>query len=114
MNLKTIDQEVPGKPSGSSAYDPGLLLDQLQTRMNLAGDAQLARRLNIDRHLLGKIRARQVSITGSILMTMQEASGIPVAELKRMLNDGRKTSRMESSFVQSGLKGGSDCRKRAA
>lgn len=108
MNQNTFIQEGPSQPIGNNVYDPDALLNQLQARMDITGDSQLARCLSIERRLLGKIRARQVSITGSILMTIQEATGIPVAELKQMLKDRRKTSRMGSSFMQSGLKGNSE------
>jgi hypothetical protein len=86
-----------GKPSGSSTvnddYDPGLLLNSLLDRMQLTEDAELAKRLRMDKRLLGKIRERRLQISGSMLMLMQEATGITIAELRRILGDRRSTSR---------------------
>jgi hypothetical protein len=87
-----------GKPSGSSTvndhYDPGLLLNSLLDRMQLTADAELAKRLRMDKRLLGKIRERRLQISGSMLMLMQEATGISIAELRCILGDRRSTSRM--------------------
>jgi hypothetical protein len=86
------------KPSASSTvnddYDPGLLLNALLDRMQLTEDTELAKRLRIDKRLLAKIRERRLQISGSMLMLMQEASGITIAELRRILGDRRSTSRM--------------------
>jgi hypothetical protein len=86
------------KPSASSTvnddYDPALLLNSLLDRMHLTEDAELAKRLRMDKRLLGKIRERRLQISGSMLMLMQEATGITIAELRRMLGDRRSTSRM--------------------
>lgn len=77
-----------------AAYDPGLFLDWLIRQLYLANDAQLARTLKIDRKLLARIRDRREPISGSMLMGMQEATGIPVERLRTMLNDRRRTCRM--------------------
>ena len=94
--MQTLPDE--GKPSASSTvnddYDPGLLLNSLLDRMHLTEDAELAKRLRIDKRLLGKIRERRLQISGSMLMLMQEATGITIAELRRILGDRRGTSRM--------------------
>ena len=75
-------------------YDPGLLLDRLISQLHLTGDAQLARVLQLDKRLLFRIRSRQLPISGLMLMSMQEATGLGVDKLRLMLNDRRKTSRM--------------------
>jgi len=80
------------KPQDS--YDPGLLLNTLLDRLQLKEDAQLARKLRMDKALLGKIRNRQLQISGSMLMLIQEATGIAVPELREILHDRRTTSRM--------------------
>jgi hypothetical protein len=94
--MQTLSDE--GKPSGSSTvnddYDPGLLLNSLLDRMQLTEDAELAKRLRMDKRLLGKIRERRLQISGSMLMLMQEATGITIAELRRILGDRRSRSRM--------------------
>jgi len=54
----------------------------------------------MDKRLLGKIRERRLQISGSMLMQMQEATGITIAELRRILGDRRGTSRMACKAEQ--------------
>ena len=75
-------------------YDPGRLLDQLLHRFNLTRDEDLARLLKMDKRLLSKIRQRRQDISGSILLRMQDFTGLTIAELRSLLHDRRKTSRM--------------------
>ena len=75
-------------------YDPGLLLDSLLTKMRLKEDAELAKILKIDKRLICKIRDHRLQISGSMLLLMQEATGISVGELRLMLKDRRRKSRM--------------------
>jgi hypothetical protein len=86
--------------SAQDSYDPGLLLNTLLDRLHLKEDAELARKLKMDKALLGKIRNRQLQISGSMLMLIQEATGITVPELRRMLKDRRTTSRMAYKLEQ--------------
>lgn len=81
-------------------YDPELLLNSLMERMHLTEDSELAKRLRMDRRLLDQIRERRLQISGSMLMQMQEASGITIAELRRILGDRRSTSRMARKLEQ--------------
>jgi len=84
----------PGAAGPGEDYDPELLLNALLASMHLTEDAELAKRLRMDKRLLGQIRMRRLQISGSMLMLMQEASGITIAELRRILGDRRGTSRM--------------------
>lgn len=95
LRNQTFGTERPGQAS----YDPDALLDLLLKHMHLSRDSQLARRINIDRRILYNIHLRQINITGSMLILMHEASGLSVAVLKQILNDKRKTSRMECKFA---------------
>jgi hypothetical protein len=76
------------------AYDPGILLDSLLGAMHLKEDAELAKILKIDKRLIGKIRERRLQISGSMLLLIQEATGISVGELRSRLKDRRRKSRM--------------------
>jgi hypothetical protein len=76
------------------SYDPAFLLDTLLARMDLKEDIELARKLKMNERLLSKIRDRRLQISGSMLMLMQEATGISIGELRVMLRDRRRTSRM--------------------
>lgn len=81
-------------------YNPELLLNLLMDRMHLTEEGELAKRLRMDKRLLGKIRQRRLQISGSMLMQMQEATGITIAELRRILGDRRGTSRMACKAEQ--------------
>jgi hypothetical protein len=76
------------------SYDPAFLLDTLLARMHLKEDVELAKKLKMNERLLSKIRDRRLQISGSMLMLMQEATGISISELRVMLKDRRRTSRM--------------------
>ncbi len=81
-------------------YNPELLLNLLMDRMHLTEEGELAKRLRMDKRLLRKIRERRLQISGSMLMQMQEATGITIAELRRILGDRRGTSRMACKAEQ--------------
>lgn len=105
MHPECQHQESGHAALADGSYDPGALLDLLLKHMHFSKDSQLAHRLNIDRRLLGRIRTRQSNITGSMLIAMHEASGIPVTTLKQILKDRRKTSRMECRRIHAGHAG---------
>lgn len=94
MTILSNDAELKVVRQANQAYDPGLLLDRLISRLHLTNDAQLARVLRVDKRLLFGIRGGQLPISGSMLIYMQEATGLGVDKLRLMLNDRRKTSRM--------------------
>jgi hypothetical protein len=94
MNSRFDEWKSPGSAGASENYDPELLLNSLLDKMQLTEDAELAKRLRMDKRLLGQIRERRLQISGSMLMLMQEASGVTIAELRRILGDRRGTSRM--------------------
>ena len=78
----------------TAAYDPGRLLDHLLLNLNLAKDNDLARILKMDKRLLSMVRQRRQAISGSMLLRMQEATGLTIVELRCLLRDRRRTSRM--------------------
>jgi plasmid maintenance system antidote protein VapI len=75
-------------------YDPGRLLDQLLFRLNLTRDDDLARILKMDKRLLSMVRQRRRPVSGSMLLRIQDATGLSIVELRFLLQDRRKTSRM--------------------
>ena len=93
INLLGKHENDPAHAAQES-YDPALLLDSLLARMRLKEDAELARMLKMDKRLIGKIRDRRLQISGSMLMLMQEATGISISELRAMLKDRRRKTRM--------------------
>jgi hypothetical protein len=88
------DLHVLADTDDANAYAPEALLNALLDKLQLKHDAELARILKMEKRLLGDIRAGRLQISGSMLMQMQEASGIAIEELRRILGDRRRTSRM--------------------
>lgn len=76
------------------AYDPNNLLNTLIERMHLRNDAELARRLRISTGIVQKIRAGQLAVGASMLIWMQEATGISVQALRSLLGDRRAKARL--------------------
>lgn len=100
MNSLPDKWKSPGCAETGEDYDPALLLNSLLSRMHLTEDAQLAKRLQLDRRLLGQIREGRLQISGSMLMLIQEASGITITELRHILGDRRGSSRMACKLEQ--------------
>jgi hypothetical protein len=94
MMNRSGQQEYGPLQGAQEVYDPELLLDSLLSRMRLKEDAELARILKIEKRLIGKIRDRRLQISGSMLLLIQEATGISVGELRSTLRDRRRKSRM--------------------
>lgn len=89
--LVSQDQVLP-------AYDPNHLLDTLMQHFGISSDGALARRLKIARGVLMRIRAGTVPICASMLLWMQESTGIDVAELRRLMGDRRARFRLGISL----------------
>lgn len=81
-------------------YDPNHLLDTLMQHLGIDNDGALSRRLKIAREVIGNIRRGTVPVCASMLLWMQEASGIDVAELRRLMGDRRAKYRLHISIQQ--------------
>ncbi|HEY0848230.1 MAG TPA: hypothetical protein VGE12_22875 [Noviherbaspirillum sp.] len=90
-SLNTTAQSLP-------TYNPNHLLDTLMLHFGISSDGALARRLNVARALIGKIRAGTVPVCASMLLWMQETTGIDVAELRRLMGDRRARYRLGISL----------------
>lgn len=82
-----------------SSYDPNLLLNTLIARLGLASDGALSRQLKIARDIISDIRAGRLHIGGSMLLWMQESTGISVAELRGLMGDRRAKCRLSVSVL---------------
>lgn len=82
-----------------STYDPNHLLNTLIARLGLSSDGALSRKLKMARDVIGDIRAGRIQIGGSMLLWMQEATGISVDELRRLMGDRRATCRPSVPFL---------------
>ncbi len=77
----------------NAAYNPARLLDGLLHHLHLDNDGALSRRLNVARQVIAAIRQGTLPVGASMLLWMQEASGLSVRELRRLLGDRRSTCR---------------------
>ncbi|HEY8609642.1 MAG TPA: hypothetical protein VIM12_21195 [Noviherbaspirillum sp.] len=78
-----------------AAYDPNRLFDTLLRSLQLEGDDALARRLNISRSLLFRIRCGERPLCAALLLRISETSGIGVTELRRLCGDRREVYRLD-------------------
>lgn len=75
-------------------YDPDHFLNTIMRHLHLHGDQALSKRLRISPKIIKNIRAGHYPIAGSILMCIEEATGIAVAELRRWMGDRRVKCRL--------------------
>lgn len=78
-------------------YDPNILLDNLQTYLQLKNDAALSRALEVTPPIISKIRHARLPVGGAILLRMHEVTGISVASLRAMMGDRRQKFRMSTA-----------------
>lgn len=82
-----------GKPL---TYDPNNLLDSVLKKMDLRNDAAMSRLLNVAAPIISKVRRRHIPIGGALLIRMHEATGLSIAELRKLMGDRRKTHRVSN------------------
>lgn len=73
-------------PMGNSiAYDPNRLLDAVIKKLHLKNDSALAAALEVAPPVISKIRHRKRPVGASMLINMEEESGLSIRELKKLL-----------------------------
>lgn len=82
----------------TAAYDPNLLLDTLMHHLGIDSDGALSRRLKVARDVIRSIRQGTIPVCASMLLWMQEASGIGINELRRIMGDRRRKCRLGFSI----------------
>lgn len=75
-------------------YHPERVLDQVSEKLGLSNDVALARALKIAAPLLDRIRHGQTPLRASILLRINEVSGLSMAELRSLMGDRRSKFRM--------------------
>lgn len=73
----------------TEAYDPNGLIDALRLRLGAKNDASLARRLQVGREVISKIRHGRRRIGAGLLLRMHEITGLSVADLRDLLRTNR-------------------------
>jgi hypothetical protein len=86
------------------AYNPNQLLDTLAEQLQVASDSALARKLNVTKSVIRKIRCHAVPVGGSLLIRMNDVSAIKVEELRRLMGDRRHRLRIGTPRVRAGRK----------
>lgn len=82
-------------------YNPDRFLNTLMQHLRIQGDQALSKRLRISLKIIRNIRSGHYPIAASLLMCIEEATGIAVAELRRWMGDRRKKCRLIYHFCLS-------------
>ncbi|MFZ6720614.1 hypothetical protein [Undibacterium sp. Ji49W] len=75
-------------------YDPNHLFDTLIKRLHLKNDAALSRLLDVAPPVISKIRHHRLPIGASLMISMHEASGLSIKELRALMGDKRENFRI--------------------
>jgi transcriptional regulator with XRE-family HTH domain len=75
-------------------YNPNNLLDTLIKRMGLKDDGALSRRLRVATTVISNIRHGNLPVGASMLMWINEATGISIRELRELMGDRRTRYRL--------------------
>ena len=71
-------------------YDPNHLLNTMIKSLHLKNDAALSRALEVAPPVISKIRHRHLAVGATLLIRMNEISGVDIKELRRLMGDRRK------------------------
>ncbi|TWI50354.1 hypothetical protein IP92_01583 [Pseudoduganella flava] len=75
-------------------FAPDKLLDRLSQELRVRSDKQLAKALGLSADVLCQLRRRRIPVTATMLMQMQEVSGVPVDTLRALMGDRRRRIRV--------------------
>lgn len=75
-------------------YNPSRFLDALMRHLRVHSDQALSKRLKISFRVIQNIRTGRYPIAGSLLMCIEDATGVAVAELRRWMGDRRVKCRL--------------------
>ncbi|WP_192805040.1 hypothetical protein [Noviherbaspirillum aerium] len=75
-------------------FDPNRMFDTLLRKLELANDDALCAELHVAPFVIARIRSGQSPIPPSLLIRINELSGINVRELRRLMGDRRSEYRM--------------------
>ena len=78
----------------ATRYDPNHFLDCLIKMTSVANDAALARKLKMSPRVITKMRERKISISASMMMWLNEITGLTIEELRGLLGDRRAKHRL--------------------
>jgi len=75
-------------------FDPNRMFDTLLRKLDMADDEALCAELHVAPFVIARIRSGQSPVPPSLLIRINELSGINVRELRRLMGDRRSEYRM--------------------
>jgi len=78
-------------------FDPNRLFDTLLQMLGLENDEALSYALHVEPYLLKRVRARQHPLDPSLLIRINEVTGINMRELRQMMGDRRNEYRLDAA-----------------
>lgn len=80
-------------------YNPNNLLDTLIRRMGLKNDGALSRKLRVATSVIVGIRHGRLPVAASMLIWINEATGISIYELRELMGDRRARCRLSYAIA---------------
>lgn len=77
-------------------FDPNRLFDTLLQMLDLENDEALSHALHVEPYLIKRIRERQHPLDPSLLIRINEVTGINMRELRQMMGDRRTEYRLDA------------------
>lgn len=71
-------------------YAPNNLIDAVIDRLNLKNDSHLSRVLGVQPYVISRIRHHKVPVGASVLVRMNQETGICIKALRTLMGDRRK------------------------
>jgi hypothetical protein len=75
-------------------YNPNRLLDLLLQKLQLRNDGALSRKLKVATSVIKNIRHGKIPVAASMLLWIQEATGISIEQLRHWMGDRRASFRL--------------------
>ena len=77
-----------------NGYNPNEFLNMLMQHLHIHSDQALSKRLRISLKIIKSIRSGGYPIAASLLLCIEEVTGIAVSELRRWMGDRRTKCRL--------------------
>jgi hypothetical protein len=81
----------------SEPFDPNRLFDTLLQMLDLENDEALSHALHVEPYLVKRVRERQHPLDPSLLIRINEVTGINMRELRQMMGDRRTEYRLDAA-----------------
>jgi hypothetical protein len=95
----TMHSDTAPATEGVLPYDPNRLLDTVAQRLGISGDRMLSRMLQLSLQIIRGMRAGQLPVRASILLSIAESVGTSIDDLRQILGDRRSKARMSFTLL---------------